>query len=674
MTYLRNLLAPALAGAALLLSGCPKSEKQIDPFPAGDELLSQSDPVGACDAFKGVLTVNPNDTHAAFGAALTCGVLLPDSAGITEVLDKCGEPHLDVASKIFGASGFFAKDKLDRAGTAPLTIALGSAAAGFQPLAFTSDTVRTHAEERETWEPGGNAPVTKKFLTVSIKDVQFRNLDPADLYLEVRYDAAHRGNNGLLDTPLSDGLEVAAAELNGSLQFSMPDPATGQRNFLGYPITGSVKFTKVGTGQAGDAIQLELKELVLEGMPACPATGCPPNLQSLRVKISGTVSDAIFSNPPTTLPFQNVKADEGNPYRPSNIVLLDRCPGMSAEYLRGQLKKLLADVETIHGYLAVVTSDANADAFQFKLPGALFSVDGEILFNATDARVLQALLETGLAAGKLAVQYKVLSKPFADLIGTYQLWIDGPSGPIQRAQRDLVIAKLVSDLNDSFLDKQPGFDLAPAKEQLRAALATASAALTHAPQAQGLFNFQATKAQAFATDLNGLFTFVAGTLDNATLAGFPHSPDYKLSLKAFFDAPVTRAELHAASSDGTGIFRLLLADPNSTFASDRNDGMNIEGKAIETAASTFFKLPEDKSSVTCDPSQANTGCPANYTCSANGSAGGSGGSTGGSPTTGTCQMPSLKLLDSAAVDQAMPAGEQPAFFNPESAKPLTWLN
>ena len=80
-----------------------------------DDLLRQSDVVAACAKYKADHAAHPADSHAAFGATLSCAVLLPDTAPVTDLLDSCGQKHLDVARQIFGSTGAFAQGKVENA-------------------------------------------------------------------------------------------------------------------------------------------------------------------------------------------------------------------------------------------------------------------------------------------------------------------------------------------------------------------------------------------------------------------------------------------------------------------------------------------------------------------------------------------------------------------------------
>jgi hypothetical protein len=306
----------------------------------------------------------------------------------------------------------------------------------------------------------------------------------------------------------------------------------------------------------------------------------------------------------------------------------------------------------------VVLKDPAADSFQFLVPGGLFFVDGNIAVNITDARVLKVAMDLVRAAGRDATQYKVLSKTFDQLLGTFAYWTDGPSGPMTRAQRDFVVQTLVADLNATFLERQAGFSVAATRTLLLSAIDTATLALTVAPQAEGLLNFQAPDAQGFAADLAAQLAFLNTAILTDGQQPFPHAPDYKLSLKAYFDSPLDRTSLQTASS-GAGIFQVAAGDPAATYASGRNDRMKVDGEAVKTALKPIFSLPADMSSTSCTPGVTPSGCPANYTCQSN-----DGGATY------ACQFPNFELLDQSKVDQAIPGNGPPAFVNPSDAKPL----
>ncbi|MFN7134462.1 MAG: hypothetical protein ACK4N5_20445, partial [Myxococcales bacterium] len=367
------------------------------PPPRAAEALQQGDLVEACGRYEAELAATPSDAQAAFGAALTCGLLLPDHASITELLDQCQEPHVDVARRIFGPTGLLAKARDARRGSASLTIGrrLGSSGA-FTQVAFKPDSFLAETEEREgMWE--GRREL-RRALEISVKDLDFEDhRSSARLSLETYYeDAVHTGNP--LPKPLVDGLTVPLSAFDGLLQVELPGAGGTVR--MSEPVSGQLVFRKVGTGRAGDAIVIELQEVVLRS-GASDCTGCTPE-NATYVKLDGTISDTLTARMSFDLPFDGVTRDTTPPAREKTIVVIDRCGAISAEQLLSHLGRLVTAVEKVRGHLGVVLDSPAAEEFRFLIPGALFHGEGDLPVGIAEVRTLAAALDVGIAAGRLA--------------------------------------------------------------------------------------------------------------------------------------------------------------------------------------------------------------------------------------------------------------------------------
>lgn len=621
-------------------------------FSPADDYLKSSNVAAARSAYTAALAANPNDSHAAFGAALTALLLLPDDPAVDALLDACGQPHLNFSQQLFGPGGTLAQDRDARRGTGTLALATRQGpSAEWTKVAFVGDVFRTTSQAVSL--PGKS----DQALQVQVLDHSFAGRQTAQLRLEVSYSNAVLP--GLPAQRLADGLVVPADQFGGTIRVSLPSADGLVWDTYEHPVSGNFVFTKVGTGAAGDAVTVELVNLELEGRPASCSGTCGPDAWPY-LKLSGSVSDTISGPIRLTLPFAGLSADDGPPHREPLVVLLDQCPSLSAERVREKAVALLGVLEEAAGDLAVVLADPSAEVFQFRVPGGLFFVDGDIPLNITDARVARAALEVLLALGHGLTQYRTLAKRFDELMGEYQLWLDTEGALTSRQERGFLVQALAAELNDVFLGREPGFDLAGARTWLAAALADARLAMAREPKNTGVFNFQTPNAKSFAADFNAQVEFLQTTLLKPGLQGFPHAPDYMLDLNAFFLAPVDLQTLHQSATDGHGVFVFYPGNPDGVTAFERNDRMDVDYEGVAKAFEPVFQLPADLSDKPCDPK---TPCPGRYACVVDLP----------NSDTGHCQIPGFRFLDKDALERAVPASGDPAFLNTAALQPLDVL-
>ncbi len=650
----RVLLSVAVLAALSACSAEHKEQHGVDAgtsrdagvVSAGDDRLRQSDLRGARAGFEADLQANPQDPHAAFGAALSRTLLLPDHPALVQFFDGCAQPHVDAANQLFGPSGLLTRDRDARAGSGTIRVARKANNGALTTVGFRIDSLRTtvvrEGEERR--------------LVMKAQDAAYEGgRHAASLELRVSYSEPST-------TPglgLMNGLEIAASDFRGTITFSLPSADGLIWDTFTTPLAGSLVFQTVGTGASGDAITVEMKDLYLEGRPSSCGATCPSEWPELM--LDGTLVDTVTAAATLSLPFQTVESDPGPPHRDALVVLIEKCPGLSMEQLRQVGLAMLAELGEIHGLLDVVLKSPSAEAFQFQVPGGLFFVEGAIPLNVTDARVFRTVVSTLLALGHGSSQYRTLSKKFDELIGGYQRWLDtSPLPPTAREERGFVVRALVKDLNDTFLGRQPGFELASARTWLLQALDDATKAVSLEPKNAGVFNFQTANSKEFAADLKAQLDFLRASVEQAEPQPFPHSPDFRLSLRTAFETPVDLTALHAASKDGAGVFLLRPGDPQSPAAFERNDALDVDLEAVTQAFAPVLHLPADLSEQVCDPALF---CPGRYRCVADG------------PTTprGHCQTPDFAFMDKAAIERALPSSGDPAFFDVDALLPLQVL-
>jgi hypothetical protein len=591
---------------------------------AADDLLRQSDVVKARDAYRSLTQAAPQDAHVAFGAALTSLILLPDAQAVTEFLDKCGQPHVNVA-QFFGSSGLLAKYRDERQGSGTVTVGTSSSPSGpFTNVALAGVPSRTTTE-------GSGTGYGNRTLDVSVKDIGYAGgRGTATLDLSMYPGTA---------APLHDGVELNAANMTGGYLY-LDLPSVDGKDSVSYsPTSGTILFEKVGTGQTGDVVSVTFKNIVLTGYPDSCSFPCAPQY----ARIDGKVSDVISSRSKATLPFAGVSYDDGPPARTGLIVALDRCPGLSAEYLRGQVQKLVPELEAIANDLQVVTQSASSDAFQFTVPGGLLFVDGDIPVNIADVRILKAGVEAALAGISGATQYKTSSKTFAELMGTFQSF--------GLTQRGFMASLLRDDLNAYFLARADGFDLTAMRTWLTKALDDLSDAVTIPPKAAGLTDFQSPAVQDLKADVARQLAFAKKTLTTAGRLPLEHSPGYEMCLKSLFDDPIDFAKLHAAPHT-SGIFSVQPGDPNY----GTNDELTVDGNVAKQLAEPVFKMLND--GAACNPSADPSGCPADYRCSY---------------STSTCVANTVTIVDPTLLRNALPRYGLPLFVSFDGVKPLLQL-
>ncbi|MGC4113100.1 MAG: hypothetical protein QM765_00155 [Myxococcales bacterium] len=658
--------APLLALlSCVALSACPGSPPNPPradggrpgdggtPYSPADDYLRSSNVVAAHAAYTADLAARPADSHAAFGAALTSLLLLPDDPAIGALLDTCGQPHLNFAQQLFGPSGVLAQDHDARMGTGSLSLATRKGTSGdWAPITFTGDSFRTTTQTLTL------PSATDQRLRVQVQDHSYAGRQTAQLVLEVTYSNA--ALEGLRVQRLTDGLVLPADQFGGTLRVSLPSADGLVWDSYERPVSGNLLFTKVGTGRAGDAVAIEFVNVELEGRPAsCGSNPCGPEAWPY-LKLNGTLSDTIGAPVRLTLPFADLGSDDGPPHREPLIVLLDQCPGLSAELLREKSLALLTVLEQAAGDLSVVLADPDAEVFQFKVPGGLVFVEGDIPVNITDARVLRTGLDVVIALGRGLTQYRTVAKRFDELLGEYQLWLDTESGPSARAERGFLLRTLIQELNDVFLDRQPGFELDSARQWLTAALTDASLAMTREPKNKGVFNFQTPNAKSFAADFNAQIQFLRTTLVQPGPQGFPHAPDYVLDLSTCFEDPVDLQRLHQSSTNGHGVFLFTAGSADGVSAWDRNDRMELDVDGITRAFQPVFQGPAELSDKPCDHA---TPCPGRYICVLDDLIN----------ETGHCQVPEFQFLDKDALKRAVPDSGDPAFIDTEALRPLEML-
>lgn len=621
---------------------------------AADELLRSSGVAAAQAAYEAQLTANPSDPRAAFGSALTRTLQLPDDPAITRLLDLCKQPRFNVNAQVFGPDGVFAQDRENRRGTGSFTLFKRQGLGTASPVAFQPDTYRS-AVHSEATRAG-----TERSLSVRITDVGYAGgSGAAELSLHVRFARANAEAPGVAARPLADGLELSAEEFGGEIYFGLPSADGLVWDSFYHPVSGSIVFRSVGSGAAGDAVAIEFKNLVLEGSPGYCEGSCIVN-DWPYLTLSGSFADTVTIEPQLALPFEDLVDDAGPPYRAALVVLVEQCPGLSAEYLRERLLELLQSVQVIGDRLGVVVKAPNAEAFQFRVPAGLVYADGEIPLNITDVRIAKTAVDLALALGHGVTQYRTFAARFEQLLGTYLRWVDLGDGPTTREERGFIARLVLAELNQVFLDREPGFDLSKARLWLLAALDDAAAALSRAPKSTGVFNFQTPNSRALAADFGDQILFLRTSLQTTGLQPFPHSPDWSLSLKSVFDAPVDLQALRLASTGGQGVFVLRAADPLSAWAEDRNESIEVDGEGVKRALAPVFARPPDLSSRTCGPLEP---CPGRYRCIAEPGA-----------ISGHCQEPGLVFLEKGPIQQAIPSSGDPAFFNSAALRPLQVLD
>ncbi len=614
---------------ALVTFGCSEEEKTPDEMVAtsnesGDFFLGQGRVNDARKAYESALAVQPGDTHAAFGAALTTTLLLPDTAPVNELLDLCRQPHIGMDEKIYGPTGILAQEAVNRGGSGTFAVkSQSSASAPFVDTGFRPNRFRTSYNAE-----GGYLNV---YLYQTVPAGQSGggsyslSLSASDLYSD---DAA-------VVTPLTSGMVIDLGRVSSSVN-------VGDRYSAG-TFSGTAVFR--GELGAGKSIQLEFNNATVA---SCRRDGNPC---TESFQLSGTVDDKIdppaLANP-LNVPFFGTRDEAGPPQRDALIVAIDSCGStLSTDLFTSKLLALSVILDQQVGRLETALAGGAQD-FSFTVPKGLLYSEVDLPLNGTDALLLRGALRTFSTVFKLVAAYRYTDGPAQGLIGNFNYWYGSPAASYLK--RHFVVSTVAANLGTHLFTRAAGFDLAPIQSGLDLALTDFSGALRLVPTKTGIFNFQRANSQPFAAQTAEQLDLIRSSLSSGSPVAFARNPLYRLHLQSFFANPLDRARL-ISNSGLTSLVRLVPGVANAVEGSERNDSLQLETPADDVALEQWLggliDLPAP-SAVACETPAV---CPAGYGCS---------GSVG---APGVCSRPTFQPVEQAAIDDLGGGTGYPSFID-----------
>jgi hypothetical protein len=246
----RFSIALLFAGAACSHSLDRDAEARADSLSRdADALLARSHLKAASEKYEEVLALSPRHAHAAFGAALTDTLLLPDAKPIIELLAVCGQAPMNVERNVFGPTGLLSLDVEHRRGAPAITVHHRPIVGGpWQKSPFVADQVRTE--------------IVDGTLRVTLTDVRMGDADDsADLTFFLGIDDTDPEDDAI--TPLVDGTVLDASSLNSALAafWSKEMITYWGSDPDGFHQSGSIVFH--GDPKVGSQISVELRDLTL---------------------------------------------------------------------------------------------------------------------------------------------------------------------------------------------------------------------------------------------------------------------------------------------------------------------------------------------------------------------------------------------------------------------------
>lgn len=540
---------------ACSLTACDDTEenriKAAEAVEEGQRQLAGGQLGAARAQFDDAVALDPSRGDAPLGSAIVDVLTLPDAQPVRDLLARCGQPALDLETKLFGPQGILARDAAFRAGTSTLTILTRSGStSAWSDTGFRPTSIRAFIDDGE--------------LQIKAREEGVRE-DTGVYYAWISMNAAdlRRGDSGV--TSLGSGAVIPAAELAGGIDVFDRDHCYG-----GEAVGGTITIVRGGSA-VGSPLEIRFDDVRLVNRYC---SGSYPNYVAQEWQLSGTIVDTVDAIPSIdrmSFPFAGLDDDPGPPHRSQEVVALEKCPGLSWDDLAAAGKALAARLEGTSAKLGSALS--HGDAAGFVLPKTLFHTAADIPLNEVDARMLKALVDGAAAFLRLVTQFRHLDVAYATLLREYQVWYVSSSGPMQRLVRDFAPAFMVDALNRSFLARMPGFDLEPARGRLDSALREFAAAMRTRPTKPGVLIFQVPEAQPLAERLATLADAARTSLTSAAPVPIPGNPGYFLHLKAFLDSPLDRERL-LANAGISALFELVRGDPSATDAYSRNDSID----------------------------------------------------------------------------------------------------
>lgn len=624
---------PALAATLLVLASCSHPlDREYQPrfqVQRAREMLAATDIAGARSEYQAVLRADPMNADAAFGWAVTDLLLLPDAQPVSDVLDRCNQPHLDLSARFFGPNGVLAQAAAASAGAATLRVVFrpnqdaGASAVDFAPKSVVTAPLQYQGPEG----------ISERWVNVAARERGGRH---GALFLSINPDDVMRGDE--TTTPLAANVVIDLSRLDGSASFSEPvDPAAagplGEVEFVesDRPLSGQLVVKQFGPAP-GDPIELELVDAVLPSWcvvpPECSNGGCGrPVPCHAAYEVSGTISDTLTLEPSidaSTLPFGDIHADDRAPFRDAFTVALERCSPFDTEFLAGELRRVGDVLAAESASLGVVLESPLQDRFSFSIPGQLLQSSQDLPVNLADVRALKAMIDAASAGAELFAQYQYLRGSVQALIEEDDQWVDTSSAPQLRRARSISLNELVMNLNTGFFTPDSRFDLTTFRTRLDAAIRGSAAALRQGSAQPGLLQFQALPARRLAGELADMADAIERSIASDAPQTVASAPGFAVHLQAFFAHPLDARRLEQLSGIAP-LFGVRRGDPSAPYAAERNSAVDFlladefdrrdDIGLVSTWTGGVVIVPPDRRSTSCADSST---CGDGHLCSSAG--------------------------------------------------------
>lgn len=362
----------------------------VEPVPATSEevssqarvLLDEGNVEEALSKYDEALALNPSNTEAAFGAALTRLVMLSEAEPTNTILDSLGQNQVNV-SNLVGPQSYLAELN-----------SINQTSATFDT--FTSPFFGKAYAVENSYVDSDYDPAIGEYVSYQIEAttliVTIENLDrvlETELNLDVRFTKTN------LDTGevVSQTDLAAGAPINVSDEVSLQTHINGRYaswgdwvdmgDEWGWQRTGTIVAKKVGS-LAGDAVEVEFQNVVLDYRDSDSG-------ETKYVTLTGTVGDQVSRSSPDKaayLPFFPALANR--PHAGLKTVLAKANDSVTTEDYQAALEGYVPLFEEIEELLAQADQD---NAFQFVIPKGLYFGQSDIPVNRIDLKLMRGAMD-----------------------------------------------------------------------------------------------------------------------------------------------------------------------------------------------------------------------------------------------------------------------------------------
>ena len=565
------------------------------------ELLSQRQISASLAKYDEAVAADDTDLQAHFGAALTHAMLLLEHPAVDDVLAECSEIPFDAETLLYGPEGALAHEYNDRDGQVALALQRGATAEALTPADFDVKALYTNYD---SWDDG---TYTNEEIWMDFDTVRNAAGERLDMSLSFYID----------QLSWQDGDEIAFDSENAYFSMWLDNDCNSDEEEC--EDTGSIravagKIVVVSAPQGADeAISLRFDDLRFE-RTIYDYTNDVETLEEVLV-LNGTVDDIAYGDfepEAGTVPFDGLdyqEYEEGPPMiaeKDEFIQMLQQCGvGFNLPFLLGKADMMMEEVVVIRSHLEAISTADTVNDFMWNLPVGLFANAIEVPVGPVMIHGTVAALYTLEATNEIVQQYGFLNADLVDLIAIIDPWFDGGNTceqicdaqgancyedcqPYASAVWDLDVDAVAADLNTNFLTHSAALDMTKdVRPALESALGFLKVALQAVPTQEVIFNFMANPlAQGFGSEVVSFADLLVASMDAEQAMTL--TPEYKIHLKNFFDAPFDRASiLSAAAIDA--IFYVEPAD----LEYGENAWVEMHEDAAMEMLKSFMTLPAE---------------------------------------------------------------------------------